>query len=270
MRGVLAKILYETRWPVVLFSIGLFIVMGLLTSLLPKVLGDIDHVFRRLPFVKSMVTVLLGMDPGNRLSPQMMQAFLWVHPTVLSLIWAHELMYCSRLPAGEIDRGTIDFLLGLPISRWKLYCSETIGWLASGLVILLVGYLGHYVASGSLEPYMLPGRRATAYVMANLFAMYLAVGGFAFLVSACSDRRGRAISVVFAVLLFSFLLNFLAQFWEPAKPFSFLGVLEYYRPALIIQSRSFPLRDASTLVVLAAICWVAGGVIFQRRSICTV
>jgi len=45
-------------------------------------------------------------------------------------------------------------------------------------------------------------------VMANFFGVYLAVGGIAFLVSALSDRRGRAMAVVFAIVLASFLLNF--------------------------------------------------------------
>lgn len=270
MVGLLQKIWLEVRWPVCQLSIGLFAVMALLTRLLPKVLGDIDHVFERLPFVKPLVTALLGMDPGNRLSSEMMQAFLWVHPTVLSLIWAHELMYCSRMPAGEIDRGTVDFLLGLPVSRWKLYVSESIGWLATGIVLLVVGYVGHAMAATGLPPETLPSRRATLYVMVNLLALYVAVGGFAFLISASSDRRGRAIGVVFAVLLFSFLLNFLVQFWEPAKPFSFLGVLEYYRPAAIIRSRAFPRTDVAILLTIGAICWLAGGIVFRRRSVCTV
>ncbi|MCP4509979.1 MAG: hypothetical protein GY826_26680, partial [Fuerstiella sp.] len=133
MKGLLRKIFMEVRWPVLILSIGLALIMALLTELLPKVLGDIDKVFAKLPFVKPLITALLGMDPGEAFTAQMTQAFLWVHPTVLSLIWAHELMYSSRMPAGEIDRGSVDFLLGLPVTRWKLYLSETIGWILSGL-----------------------------------------------------------------------------------------------------------------------------------------
>ena len=45
MRGLLRKIFYEVRGPVLLFSIGLAGIMGLLTALLPKVLGDLDKMF---------------------------------------------------------------------------------------------------------------------------------------------------------------------------------------------------------------------------------
>ncbi|HIE98004.1 MAG TPA: hypothetical protein EYG03_07040 [Planctomycetes bacterium] len=270
MKGLLRKIFLEVRWPVLFLAIGLALVMALLTGLLPKVLGDIDKVFEKLPFVKPLITALLGMDPGDAFTAQMMQAFLWVHPTVLSLLWAHELMYCSRMPAGEIDRGSVDFLLGLPVSRWKLYLTETTGWILSGLFILSAGFVGHWLASSALEPRMRPGAFATFSIMANLMAVYLAVGGLAFMVSCSSDRRGRAVGIMFAILLMSFLLNFIAQFWDPAKTVSFLSVMQYYRPAVVIQSGQFPVRDICILVGLASVFWIAGGVIFRRRSICTV
>ncbi len=270
MRGLLHKIVLEIRLAVVLFAIGLAIIMGLLTALLPKVLGDVERIFDSIPFIKPLLTALLGVDPGQGFTAQMMQAFLWVHPTVLAMIWAHELMYCSRVPAAEIDRGTIDFLLGLPVSRWKLYITETIGWLVSGLLILAGGFGGHAIASQTLQPDMQPGAFATFSVLANLFAVYVAVGAITFLVSASSDRRGRAIGVVFALLLFSFLLNFLAQFWEPAQSVAFLSIMDYYKPALVIESGRFPVRNVSILTGVAAVAWTAGGIIFRRRSICTV
>lgn len=315
MRGLLRKIYFETRLSVLLFGIGLALVMSLLTALLPKVLGDIDKLFGNLPFIKPILAGFLGFDPGERFTAQMMQAFLWVHPTVLALIWAHELMFCSRIPAAEIDRGSIDFLLGLPVSRWKLYVAETIGWLVTGAVIVAVGFTGHTITSSMMGPIKPPAKVApeeeqeetkpnfgtwlleqfttpqeeakpadepvpettmqldaatTCFVLVNLYAVYVAVGGLTFLISSMCDRRGRAIGFMFGLLLFSFLLNFLAQFWEPARSFSFLSVMDYYRPAIIIESGAFPIREVSTLLLIGGIAWTAGGVILRRRSICTV
>ena len=270
MKGLLTKIFWEVRWPVLLFGIGFAAIMSILTAVLPKVLGDINRVFERLPLVKPLITALLGVDPGNTLSAQMTQAFLWVHPTVLSVLWAHEIMYCTRMPAGEIDRGTVDFLLGLPVSRWKLYAAETIGWLVSGLFIIIFGISGHIITARQLAEDIQPTPAATAIVVCNLFSVYVAVGSIALLISSFSNRRNRAIGGVFAILLFSFLLNFLAQFWEPAKSVAWLSVMEYYRPAIVIQSGQFPATDITILLAIASVCWIAGGVIFCRRSICTV
>jgi ABC-type transport system involved in multi-copper enzyme maturation permease subunit len=270
MSGLLSKIWMEVRWPVLWFSLGLCAIMALLTALLPKVLGNIHTMFEKMPIVKPLITALLGVDPGDQMSSQLSQAFLWVHPTVLTLIWAHEIMYCSRMPAGEIDRGTADFLLCLPVSRWKVFLAETIGWLISGTSILSFGYAGHLVASLLVQSDMRLSVAHTMMVMANLAAVYLAAGSFAFLLSALSDRRGRAIGVVFALMLASFLLNFLAQFQEWAKSVSWLSFMDYYRPAIIIQTGKFPWTDVGILLFLAAVFWLTSGLIFRNRSICTV
>jgi ABC-2 type transport system permease protein len=104
----------------------------------------------------------------------------------------------------------------------------------------------------------------------NLYLVYVAVGGLAFMVSAMSDRRGRAIGVIFGLLLGSFLLNFLAQFWPPAGRLSFLGVLDYYKPAQILTGGSIPIRDIVGLLGFGLATWAIGGEILARRSICTV
>ncbi len=150
----------------------------------PKGSGDIHRVFERMPFVKPLITALLGIDPGDQLTAQMTQAFLWVHPTVLTLMWAHEVMYCTRCPAGEVDRGTIDFLMSLPVSRWRVFLAESLGWILSGLFIVACGLSGHLIASRFIRPEMQSTLPQVAFVFANLMCLYLAVGSFTFLVSS--------------------------------------------------------------------------------------
>ena len=84
MRGLLLKIFWEVRWQGVGFSARPGDCHGTAHRLLPKVLGDIHLLFDRLPFVRPLLTALLGVDPGRNLTGTMSQAFLWVHPTVLT------------------------------------------------------------------------------------------------------------------------------------------------------------------------------------------
>ncbi len=270
MKGLLRKILLETRWPVLCFGSGLCAIMSTLTWILPTILQDIDQVFGAIPLLKPVIGALLGVNPDSQFSAEMTQAFLWVHPSVLAILWAHEVMYCTRVPAGEIDRGTADFLLGLPVSRWTLFGAESIGWLLSGLFIVGSGIVGHVLVARRFAEQMQPSLTATMMILCNLFCMYIAVGGIAFLVSAVSSHRSRAMGVVFAILLISFLLNFVAQFWKPARLWARFSVLEYYRPAGVIQTGEFPFSNVMILLTTGLICWIAAGMIFHRRSICTV
>jgi ABC-type transport system involved in multi-copper enzyme maturation permease subunit len=269
MPGLLSKAIYETWLATLLFALALLLVMGLLTFVLPQVQENIGDVLERIPFVKSLIAALLGIDVEGELTAQLMQSVLWVHPTVLSLIWAYEIIICTRIPAGEVDRGTIDILLGLPVARWSVYLAESAVWLAGGLLVLSCGMLGYWGMHQEL-PGAPVSSRATWYVLLNLFCVYLAVGGLSLLISSLNDRRGWAIGIIFAILLASFLINFLAPLWEPARyaaPFSFM---HYYQPAEIMRTSTLPARNLLVLLTAAGATWLAGGLVFSRRDLCTV
>jgi len=269
MRGLFKKTLYEVWLPILLFGLSLFTVKALLTCIYPQVQEGLDEFLDKIPFMKQMISALLGTDLGDGISARVMQAFLWVHPVVLTLIWAHEIIFCTRMPAGEIDRGTIDVLLGLPVSRRAVYMCETIVWLVSGLLIIGLGLLGHRIAAPIMPVEMRPELSRSILASMNLYCVYIAVGGIAFLVSSLSSRRGRAIAIIFAIVLASFLLNFLAQFWDPAKEVAFLGIMNYYQPAHILQTGAFPFADVAILLSVGFSTWLIGGEIVARRSICT-
>jgi hypothetical protein len=267
--GLLAKSFREVRWQILGMCLALGAVMGLLTFVLPQIQNGLGDILDKLPFAKSMLSALLGTELGDEFSSRAMQAFLWTHPVVLALTWAHEIVLCTRVPAGEIDRGTIDTLLGLPVSRRAVFLSEAVIWSASGFLMLATGYLGHVLASPAMPPDMRPGPKLAATILTNLYCVYLAVGGIAFLASAISNRRGLAMGEVFALVLASFLLNFLAQFWPPAKKVAFLSVMEYYRPAQIVIQGQFPVGDVAVLLAVAALMLVVASEVFARRNIAT-
>lgn len=270
MRGLLLKSFSEIWLPTLLFSLGLAAAMALLTTVLPHVDDILEVVFERIPFAHTMVSAMLGTELGEEITAQTMQVFLWVHPTVLTIVWAHEIILTTRVPAGEIDRGTMDVLLGLPVSRRAIYLAETAAWLVSGCALLAIGLLGHRAAAPAMPPEMRPSLSDSLLILVNLYCLYLAVGGVGLLVSAASNRRGRATAIVFALVVASFLLNFAAQFWAPAKQVAFLSVMTYYRPAAILQSSSLPVGDVAVLTSIAAVAWILGGEVLARRSVCTV
>lgn len=162
MCGLLTKSLYEVWLSTLLFGFSLLAVTALLTYILPQIQEGLSGVLDEIPFVRSILTALLGTELGDEITARTMQAFLWVHPVVLALVWAHEITLCTRMPAGEIDRGTIDVLLGLPVSRRAVYFCESIVWLVSGLLIIVMGLLGHRIAAPAMPEEMRPelSRRA--------------------------------------------------------------------------------------------------------------
>lgn len=268
-RGLIIKAVREV-WPAtVLFGLALAGFEALLASIIPTIFAEYSSHLLKIEFVQTFLKGLLGTEIGSALGPDAISSFAWVHPIVLALLWAHEITICTRVPAGEVDRGTIDMLLALPVSRTKLYVCESVVWLGAGLCVVMMGLAGNWIGGRFTAPEFRSAPGQLIMVIANMYCLYIAVGGVACLVSTLSDHRGRAVGVVFGIVLVSFLLNFLAQFWGPAKALSFLSVLNYYRPLAIVRDAGWPVRDMLVLTACGAAFWLAGAIIFARRDICT-
>jgi len=169
-----------------------------------------------------------------------------------------------------VDRGTADVLLGLPVSRWEVFISETVVWLVCGAAILTAALVGNLLGAQALPPEHRPQLSRLFIVLANLFCLYAAVGGLAWLVSSLSDRRGRAMTIVFLVLLSLFLLNYLAQFWRPLEKIAFHSPLHYHRPVNVLGNGAWPWKDMAVLLSSGCAMWITGGAVFTRRDLCTV
>ncbi len=269
-RGVMLKAAYEL-WPATLLcSVLFFGVEAILAYVMPIFQAQFSEALMQIRIIQTFVGAMLGINAQEQLGPEAFLAFAWVHPVVLSLVWTHALVCCTRMPAGEIDQGTVDLTLTLPVTRWGILRADSLVWLAAGLIVLAVGLLGNETGGRFADADGRPELRRSLIVVANLACLYLAVGGLSWLVSTASDRRGPAIIIVFLILLASFLLNFLAQFWTVAERISFLGVLNYYRPLYIIRDGTVPWQDMGILLGVAAVLWIAAGIVFTRRDVCTV
>jgi len=228
---------------------------------------QIADVWQRIELVRLIIQMLIGADRLADLTPTTLTIIGLAHPLLYALTWTLLLTTCTRVIAGEIDRGTADLLLTLPISRVAIYVAVSAVWLVCGVVLSLAPLVGIWVGR-SLVPLTVPIELEPLWIpTVNLFALYLAIGGAVLLISSLVSRRGKAVAIVLAGLLASFLLNFLAQFWSPAERMSFLGLLHYYRPLLCVQTGEWPLGDIAALVGIAACCWLAGLWWFARRDI---
>jgi hypothetical protein len=148
--------------------------------------------------------------------------------------------------------------------------SETLVWLACGAALLAAALSGNILGGLALPPAQRPQLSRILLVLLNFFCLYGAVGGLAWLVSSLSNRRGRAMTIVFLILLALFLLNYLAAFWQPLEKFAFLSPLHYHRPVDVLGNGAWPWKDLGVLTAAGGILWLAGGVVFARRDLCTV
>lgn len=268
-RGLLLKSAREVWGVTLLCGAGVLIfgiIMGAVFRAFP--MEKVDFWFE-IEFIQKFAKALLGSEIGDRVDPNQFLIIRWVHPVILALVWAHEITLCTRLPAGEVDRGTIDALFGLPVSRWRLYLCETLTMAVAGAFVVGLVLAGCLVGNIHTAPDARPSLAHSIVITCNLYCLYGAVGGLAFFVSSLSDRRGRAVATSFGIVVGSFFLSFVEQFWAPARHLSCLNLLSYYRPLLVMRDGAWPVTDMATLGCAGLVLWVAGGLILNRRDICT-
>lgn len=250
-------------------SLAVMLFATLLSYVLPQFREGLTDFIVQVPFLQRMISSMMGIDVSDGLTVQMILAVLWTHPVMLATIWAVEVVLCTRFPAGEVDRGTIEVLLGWPVSRRLVFWVETFVWWAAGACIVLFLIGGYSIGVSVLSAGERPAAGTVAQAAVNLLCLYGAVGGAAFLVSALSDRRGRAFAVMFGILIVSYLINFVAGIWDPARSIAFLSIMDYYKPADIFRTGGLAWSDPAVLLAIAAATWTAAMEIGARRSIAT-
>ena len=219
------------------------------------------------PLFRRIAKMLVGADLGTEATATAIVTIGFAHPLLFTLTWIFLLTTCTRVVVSEIERGTADLLLALPVSRETVYASFTVVWVAAGIPISLAPLCGAWLGE-SVAPLWEPlDLSRLAILIVNLLALYLVVGSATVFVSTLVTRRGSAIAIVLAWLLGSFLLNFLALSWSTAKAIAFIGVLHYYRPLPVIRSGEWPIGNITVLVAAAVGFWLAGRWQFARRDI---
>ena len=266
-RGVVIKAARETWGATLLFGVTLLVIEGAMSFALPRFAAQLSEQWMQLKFLQGIIKAMVGADLAGGIGPEIFGTIPWVHPVVLAVVWAHAIVFCTRVPAGEVDRGTADVLYALPVSRWELHFSETAAWVMSAAVVLGLAAAGNAIGSGMAGAAWHAAR--VAIVLVNLAALYLAVGAFAWLMSALSDRRGRAMTTAFVVVVASFLLNYLGQFWTLLERVAWMSLLRYYRPLAALNDGTWAWRDVAVLMGLATATWVAAGVVSAKRDLST-
>lgn len=264
--AIIRKTARDSALLVLAITAGVIFFEAILVRALGELPSEAAHMLRWAG-INRMMRMLLGADLSTALNATTLVTIGLAHPLIYALTWTLVLTICTRVTAGEIERGTADLLLTLPISRANAYASSTIVWALAGIPVSLAAMVGIWIG-GTLWPLEHPIRYGQFWpVIVNLLMLYLSVGGVTMLVGSILGRPGLALAVVLAGLLASFLLNYLVTLWPEVEPAARFGLLHYYRPLPSVRDQVWPIRDIAILGGVGAVAWTVGLVWYTRRDI---
>ncbi len=170
----------------------------------------------------------------------------------------------ARAIAGEEERGSLDLLLSLPVSRRRVV-AERFAALAGGLLLLSATAWAAILALGPPFDLRLDAAAvAAACLLAALLG--LAFGSVALAVGAATGRRALAAGVAGALALLSFLVNTFATSVGWIRPLRWISPFRYYAAHDPLVGAFRPL-DALVLVAIAAVALAVALATFERRDV---
>lgn len=220
-------------------------------------------------FLKRIFEFSFGIDVSGEVSIAILLAVCFTHGLVLLLSWAVVIATTSRVTSGEIERGTADLLLTLPVRRSVVYLSTTLVWLLAAFLLAMCPLFGLWIALQIFETREAVEISRFVKPAINFFFLLIAIGGVSSLISSCIDRRGLAVAIIAGVLLISVVLNFVEPFIPVIERIRFLGLLNYFRPVDVVRLGEWPMMEMIVLLLLGVVCWTSGLIVFGRKDIPT-
>ena len=188
-------------------------------------------------------------------------AFGYNHPIVLIILAVIAIMLPAKHIAGEIENGTLESLLSLPITRFKLAFSL---WLLSAISLLFViigGWIGSMI--GLIIYPQVSGINFSMIfrIGINLWFLMVAINAYTFLFSAFSREGGKVTQRAAGLTLFFYFLSYTVKLWNKASFLKPVTIFMYYQPQALSMHQNLWLKHSA---VLASLSIVLMAIAFRR------
>jgi len=218
------------------------------------------------PWIRNLLRAMVGADIVENFDTTGLVSFAFAHPVMWTMVISFTLLSTSGLIAGEVDRGTFDFVATLPVSRTRIYLSYSFVTLIWSLMLVAALYLGAWLG---MKQVGYEGVNYTTLVLVSLhlLAAIWFVGAMGIALSGMCNRRVAAGAICFVYILYSFTLNVVEAFWPAAQKVGWTGFMHYYQPLPVARDGKLDPYSLAVLVGASSVIWIVGLLRFTKRDI---
>lgn len=266
MIGIIWTTIKERKWTVLIYSAMSVLFLLLYITLFPSLQTQTQALTDVLKTMPEGLLKALGSSP-DQLSNFTLEALLGSKQfSMVFQLFAAILAFSIAASdlSGEVENGTIEYLLSQPVSRLKFYFARFI----SGLILLAV-----FVAASTLLVMPMAAVFHVAYIPSAYYKLFLdailfaiALYSFAYFLSAMSSSKGRVIGIstgIFAVMYGAFIVSALKESLDKIKYIS----LFHYFPGEILNGGSIDKLGVWIFIIVIIFFTTLGAIIFDRRDI---
>jgi len=193
-------------------------------------------------------------------------AFGFFHPVVV-LGLAVGASYLGSELAGDVETGLVDLVAARPVPRAALVARTLVAIVAASTTIvglMVVASRASALAVGGAADTPVS---ATVALAVNLLAVTWCCGAAGLAIAAVTRSRAAAAGAAALVFISTYLVNFAAAWWRPARFAARFTPFHYFDAMPIVLGTHDPARDILVLLSASALLVVAALVSYQRRDL---
>lgn len=264
--AVFLKTFFDAKWSILLYCLIFIVYVAMMTSFFPSI-ADQSEQFQEImnvypeSFVKGF-----GIDLEMFTT---IEGFLGIE--YFKIIWVIVIAIMSfsfgaSLIAKELDKGTSDFTFTLPLLRQRIVINKFLGYLLISIFIIAVSIYSAAVAA------ILAGEKINLAGWSLFFAVGVALGFFLLALTAffssLFSSKGKVYAIMTAILIGSYLLDFLAGLNERAKDFHCLSFFKYLGdiPATL-KNGSLEIENLLFFLLAGLLFFAASLVVSEKRDL---
>ena len=241
------------------FLIFAFILVGAFQLLMLTLVVETDMLniaeifFSRFP---PQIQQFLGEEFLAQFSVNGAVAFGYNHPIVVIFLAVIAIMLPARHIAGEIEGGTLELILSLPVKRFSITFSL---WISSILLLFTV-IIGNWL--GTLIGLMIYPQVSDLplsiifRIGLNLWFLMLTINAYTFLFSAFSREAGKVTQRAAGLTLFFYFLSYTVKLWDKVSFLKPVTIFTYYQPQALAMNQNLWLKNIAILAGLIIIFMV--------------
>jgi beta-exotoxin I transport system permease protein len=264
LRSVFAKSLRDLRRSFAWWALGLVGYVALIVSVYPTIRDnpDLNKLVESYPeALKAFIAFGGQLDYTSAAGYLGSELFSFMIPALFLVATVGN---GAGSIAGEEERGTLDLLLSLPLSRTRIaaeklgaMCVETAGL---GLVLWLALWVGALAFGMHVSAAHLGAAVVVLVLLSTSF------GAVAFMLAAATGRKALAIGVTVALAVGAYLVNSLASLVDALEPFQKVSPFYHYAAGDPLHQGLDPWHTLF-LVAVGAVAAIVGVALFARRDV---
>jgi ABC-2 type transport system permease protein len=257
LRALVARGLRDHAWAPLTWGGSLGGMTALVAAIWPSIEGSVDELMRSYPDSLKKAFGIESLDSVERYVDAEM--FSIIIPLALILFAVRAV---SSATVGAEDRGQLDTLLSLPLSRRVLMTSAMVVTGIALAAILAVVWAMTFVA-GTAAGTGISATTLAAGVL-NVWPLAMASAGLAAVLAGVLHRPAVVTGAAFGTFVAMYVVDLVGRLAESLDPLRVASAFRYYGSAI---QDGIDVSHAAGLVLVAVVLAAAGAQLFERRDI---